>query len=117
MTYSEEHATRALEIIENLSPLVSHRPEYDELIAILLDSSRWHEAHSLFDQIRMSITLPFEREKISGLDSLFVYVAENAAKTVYNCSGSLAPFDEDSFEWLLKCERQFLEEVGRQSKI
>ena len=112
MTYTAEHAARALAIVESLSPSVRHQSEYDELIAILRDSSRWHEAHALFNRIRVNITLPFEREKISELDSLFVYVAENAAKTAYNCSGRSAPFDNDSFDWLLKCERQFLEEVG-----
>jgi len=56
--------------------------------------------------------LPFEEEQRSDLDSLFCYVAENAAKTAYNCSGCEGAFDEDGFEWLLKCAEEF----GRRSE-
>ena len=116
MTYTAEHAKRALVIVERLLPTVRYQSEYDRLIEILRDSNRWNESHALFSQIRVNITLPFERKKVSGLDSLFVYVAENAAKTAYNCSApsapfdnnNPAPFDDDSFEWLLKCEKSFL---------
>lgn len=108
MLYTPEHAERARAIVERLLPHVSPRPEYRELLEILGDSTRWAEAHSLFCDIRGNITLPFEKREKDGLDSLFVYVAENAAKTAYNCSGEPAPFDDDSFDWLLKCEKDFL---------
>lgn len=112
MNYNPDHAARALEIMERLSPLVSRRDEYHELIAILRDPQRWNEAHALFTRIRVNITLPSEDRKKSDLDAYFVYVAENAAKTAYNCSGCSAPFDEDSFDWLLKCEKQFIEKLA-----
>jgi hypothetical protein len=95
--------------MEELSPHVEPREEYSELIAILQDPARWKEAHAQFRKIRVNITLPFERSKREGLDYLFVFVAENAAKTAYNCSGETCPFDNDSFEWLLRCQREFLE--------
>jgi hypothetical protein len=107
MDYEPQHAARALAIMEHLSPLVSPRAEYRELIVILRDPHRWKDAHVLFNKIRVSITLPSESHQKQGLDAYFVYVAENAAKTAYNCSGCPAPFDEDSFEKLLKCEKQF----------
>ena len=107
MDYKPEHAAQALAIMERLSPLVSARAEYRELMAILRDSHRWKEAHALFNKIRVKLTLPSESRKKQDLDSYFVYVAENAAKVAYNCSGCPAPFDEDSLEWLLKCEKEF----------
>ncbi len=108
MDYTAEHALQALEIIERLLPHVRPNSLYDELVAILRNPPRWHEAHELFSLIREDITLPYERKSKDDLDSFFVYVAENAAKTAYNCSGRPAPFDEDSFGWLLKCEKEFL---------
>ena len=107
MLYKPEHATEALAIIERLSPLVSPRTEYRELVAILREPARWNEAHALFRRIRVNITLPSESHKKQDLDAYFAYVAENAAKTAYNCSGCPAPFDDDSFEWLLRCEKDF----------
>lgn len=107
MQYTPEHAVRALAVLERLYPLVSPRAEYDELLAILREPSKWKEAHSAFTKIRMNVTLPSESGQRRDLDSCFVYVAENAAKTAYNCSGSSAPFDNDSFEWLLRYEKQF----------
>src|SRR5689334_6121269 len=87
MKYTREHAAKAREIITRLMPLVAPRPEYDELVAILEAPSRWHEAHEHFSRIRTRITLPAEKEKAWTLDRLFARVAENAAKTAYNCSG------------------------------
>jgi hypothetical protein len=107
MEYTPEHASKALEIVESLLPLVRPRAKYDELEEVLRDPGRWHEAHDLFSKIRVNITLPSERKRISDLNSLFIYVAENAAKTAYNCSGRPAPFDDDSFDWLLKCADEF----------
>jgi hypothetical protein len=112
MNYRPEHAERALEIIERLLPVVSPRAEYLELIAVLRAPHRWKEAHALFSKIRVNITLPSESHKKQDLDAYFVYVAENAAKTAYNCSGCSAPFDEDSFERLLSYEKQFTEKLN-----
>ena len=109
MNYKPEHAARALEILDELLRLVTPRAEYDELVEILRDSSRWSEAHDQFNAIRVNVTLRDEVYGKSDLDSLFAYVAENAAKTAYNCSGCSAPFDNDSFEKLLRCREAFLE--------
>ena len=109
MRYTPDHASRALQIVEALLPRVSPRPEYRELVEVLRQPARWHEAHALFNKIRVNITLPTESHRKSDLDSLFVYIAENAAKTAYNCSGRSAPFDADSFDWLLRCEQHFLD--------
>ena len=111
MHYTPEHAARALGILESLLPMVTPRPEYDGLVAILRDPSRWRDAHDQFSAIRVNITLKNETYGKSDLDSLFAYIAENAAKTAYNCSGCSAPFDNDSFDWLLRCQQKFLDAV------
>ena len=98
-----------------LSPRVPKRKEYLDLIAILEKPARWKEAHDQFSQIRTQITLTFERQKKKGPEAHFVFVAENAAKTAYNCSGEPAPFDNDSFEWLLRCEQEFLSELKKEA--
>src|SRR5687767_11838817 len=85
MRYTPEQVSRALSIVEALLPKVSPRQEYGELVEVLREPARWHEAHALFNKIRVNITLPTESHRKSELDSLFVYVAENAAKTAYNC--------------------------------
>jgi hypothetical protein len=107
MNYTPQHAEKALEIIVDLIPRISPRPEYSELVAILQEPSRWKEAHAHFNKIRVNITLPSEAHRKKTLDDYFTYVAENAAKTAYNCSGESGPFDNDSFDRLLRCKEQF----------
>lgn len=108
MNYTDLHAEQALEIFERLLPRVAARPEYNELADILRRPDRWHEAHALFNRIRVNITLPTEASRGRSLDDAFVYIAENASKTAYNCSGRSAPFDNDSFSRLLRAEENFL---------
>jgi hypothetical protein len=113
MKHIPEHAARALEIMVRLLPQVAFREEYGELISILREPKRWKEAHAQFSKIRVNITLPSEAHQRKTLGSYFVYVAENAAKTAYNCSGESAPFDDDSYEWLLRAEKEFLEQAAQ----
>jgi len=115
MRYTPQHAAQALEIIRRLLPYVTEREEYRDLISILGNPTCWKDAHDQFSKIRTNITLPFEREKRTDLDAFYVFVAENAAKTAYNCSGEPAPFDSDSFRWLLRCEKEFLEKMKNEA--
>ena len=112
MKYTPQHAAQAVDILERLLPAVEPKPEYFELVAVLKSPHRWKEAHGLFSKIRVNITLPSESHKQETLNDCFVYVAENAAKTAYNCSGESAPFDNDSFQRLLKCEEDFLKKLN-----
>jgi len=116
MKYTPKHAADALEIMDRLLPQVTFREEYGQLISILREPTRWKEAHEQFSKIRVNITLPSEAHCLTSLNSYFVYVAENAAKTAYNCSGEPAPFDDDSYEWLLKCEKEFLEQATKRNR-
>ena len=108
MKYTTQHAAKALEVMRRLLPHVAERREYLDLIAILETPERWKEAHDQFSTIRVQITLPNEQKKKQDSEAYFACVAECAAKTAYNCSGEDAPFDDDSFEWLLRCESEFL---------
>jgi hypothetical protein len=111
--YTPAHAAAALDIMKRLLPFVSQYPEYHELIAILSQASRWREAHDHFTKIRVNITLPSDSRGENGLDAYFIEVAENAAKTAYNCSGAPAPFDNESYERLLLAETAFLEILAK----
>jgi hypothetical protein len=111
--YTPAHAEAALGIMERLLPHVTQHPEYSKLIEILTTPSRWREAHAHFTKIRVNITLPSDARKERGLDAYFINVAENAAKTAYNCSGEPAPFDEESFERLLAAEQSFLDALSQ----
>ena len=115
MTYTKEHALKALEIVQSFLPYVTQRDEYVELIQVCNDERRWSEANEVFSRIRTNITLPFEKENPRELDHKFVYIAECAAKTIYNCSGSPAPFDEDSYDWLLRLAEDFKKVLERMS--
>ena len=111
-SYTPADAAVALDIMQRLIPHVAPHEEYSELIEILGTPSRWPEAHRHFTKIRVNITLPSDARKEKGLDAYFINVAENAAKTAYNCSGEPAPFDEESFERLLRAEKLFLEALN-----
>lgn len=111
--YAPAHAATALAIMQRLIPHVTPHKEYSELIKILRKPSRWPEAHRHFTKIRTNITLPSDAREEKGLDAHFINVAENAAKTAYNCSGKPAPFDHDSFERLLCAEKLFLAALER----
>ena len=115
MKYTAQHAARALDIVQRLLPHVSPRDEYPDLVSILQSPSRWKEAHEQFSKIRTRITIPAEKTAEWSLERLFAQVAENAAKTAYNCSGESAPFDLASFDRLLQAEAEFLERMKNEA--
>ena len=76
------------------------------VLELARDSARWKLAHDAFSAVRQ-LTLAAERQPIGKLDHYLLYVAENAAKVIYNASGSSAPFDEDCGAWLVRCAKEF----------
>ena len=111
--YLPSHAATALDILQRLLPHVTPHIEYTKLMEILAAPARWKEAHAHFSKIRVNITLPSDARKERGLDAYFINVAENAAKTAYNCSHEPAPFDEQSFDCLLAAEGAFLDALAQ----
>ncbi len=69
------------------------------LIEIAPDRQRWSQGHALFQAIRQK-TLKADREGDELASSQYAF-EEICAKTLYNLSGSSAPFDADSAFWVL----------------
>jgi hypothetical protein len=73
----------------------------DTLLALdgmAAEQDQWRGGHDLFGRIR-SKTLVAERSG-DRLKSVQYYFEEVCAKTLYNLSGSPAPFDKDSPDWI-----------------
>jgi hypothetical protein len=85
----------------------------DELLNLAAQPRRWNQANEAFYQVR-EITLFAEREphKLDRRLRSMLYVAENAAKVIYNASGPEEPFDHDAGWWLAPCLQHFLTVVG-----
>lgn len=81
------------------------------VIEIAHDQARWKRGHDIFDAIR-DLTLAEERSHAGGVVyECLLFVAENAAKIVYNASGKPAPFDEDCGDWLVYCLWDFVKAI------
>lgn len=90
---------------EALAACLDAVPGHDELsqvVRIGQDRGRWAEAHLAFNSVR-TLTLKSERETQDSSDPHYVilFVAENAAKVIYNATSPPDPFDDDSAAWLL----------------
>ena len=117
--YPQKCGFQAAEIVTRLIPSVTMRPEYRLLVDVLTHPGRWHEAHDVFDSIRRTVTLVRERDKrpYTTADDFFIYIAENAAKTAFNCVATDALFDDDSYDYLLALERDFVARGFADSKF
>jgi hypothetical protein len=83
---------RLIAIFANKSP---DRMTLDELNDMLKDRSKWEKAHDLFNRIRK------KNLEVGGqLESQYSF-EEACAKTLYNLTQPLAPFDSDSPYWIL----------------
>ncbi|MDB5702108.1 MAG: hypothetical protein JWL66_2307 [Sphingomonadales bacterium] len=71
----------------------------DGLSKIASDRGKWVEGHSLFQDIRQKT---LRAEKRGDPLAMAQYAFEEiCAKTLYNLSGSAAPFDADSAFWVV----------------
>ena len=94
-----------------------------ELLSLADSPSEWHRAKSIFNRIRDELlaveeVVGEEECHTSTYDPLLImlYVAENAAKVMYNATNPTDPFDEDSGWWLAQCLMQYLDCV-KQPKL
>lgn len=77
---------------------------------IASDRERWAGAHSLFQEIRQKT---LKAEKAGDPATLAQYAFEEiCAKTLYNLSGSTAPFDADSAFWIVPLGVALGREIG-----
>jgi hypothetical protein len=107
--------TWAADILELACPYVSVVPAHVQaVIDIARDAKRFREAHAAFSAVRR-LTLDEEKSHAGGTayESL-LFVAENAAKVVYNASGEPAPFDHECGHWLVGCLRHLVDAIGSQ---
>jgi len=81
-----------------------------DLLKLAGEPDRWSEGHDAFSAIR-KLTLAEERQPTRRAYNVLLLLAEGVAKTVYNASGSTAPFDEDAPWWIAACARSLVDAV------
>ena len=86
-------------LIELFAGRCKDRETLDELAKMVADHAQWTKGHALFDRIRQK-TLLAERGRDYALGAQYLF-EEICAKTLYNLSGSSAPFDADSPYWIV----------------
>lgn len=91
-------ATNGLSICCN----ITSNPPREVIQVIRTGCGKWRDAHAAFDAVR-ELTLKAEQHPRANNDveQLLLYVAENAARVIYNASTPDDPFDVDSMAWLL----------------
>jgi len=99
MQPSFDIAAQIAELIAAFEPACSDRETLAELQRISANPDLWSGSHGLFQRIRNK-TLRAERERNEPAVCQYAF-EEVCAKTLYNLSGSPAPFDADSSEWVL----------------
>ena len=81
-----------------------------DVIELASEPAKWQLAHSAFSAVR-ELTLAADSRLIKNITNRLLYVAENAAKVIYNASRSSAPFDRDSGAWLVRCAKEFADSI------
>lgn len=74
---------------------------------------RWRNGHTAFSQVRR-LTLQAEARRDEDTTHYLLYVAENAAKVIYNASDPVDAFDKDSGAWLVRCAYDFAARHGNE---
>jgi hypothetical protein len=97
-------------LIELFVERCKDRGTLDELAAVAADRSRWSKAKKLFDRIRQK-ALVAKRAADRTLAAQYLF-EEVCAKTLYNLSGSPAPFDADSPYWIVPNALALARRVG-----
>ena len=110
----EQQVARAKAVLDLCRSRVSAVPAVDHVAALAADPARWVEAHAAFSAVR-DLTLREERNRSSDAYRALLYVAEIAAKIIYNASGASAPFDSDSAWWLASNTRTFVQALNDES--
>lgn len=74
------------------------------------DSSKWHDAHRVFDRVRRR-TLEAIAAKDRMREGQYMF-EEICLKSLYNETDTVAPFDSDSPHWIVKCAIGYARQVG-----
>jgi hypothetical protein len=108
------HPTNIITALQGMfsvfEPLCEDTQSLRALAIMAADRDRWRDAHSLFQSIRQK-TLAAEK-KGDELGLAQYAFEEICAKTLYNLSGSPAPFDADSAFWVIPLATQLGAKLG-----
>lgn len=86
-------------LIDLFTTRCSERSTLNELRDMANNADSWHRAHDLFSRIRLK-KLNAARQRDMQTEYQY-HFEEVCAKTFYNLSGSAAPFDADSPDWII----------------
>ena len=86
-------------LIDLFAAKCSDRSTLDDLRRMVDDVNSWPQAHNLFTRIRRK-TLEVGENGDARARCQYLF-EEVCAKTLYNLSGSTAPFDADSPDWIV----------------
>jgi len=103
---SEASVAHAIgEMVDYFLPYCTDTKTLTELKTMASDRAHWRRGHDLFDRIRNK-TLKADRRGDVRLQYQYSF-EEICAKTLFNLSGSPAPFDDDSPIWVIPIALQF----------
>ena len=111
------HPTNIIAAMQDLfgvfEPLCEDNQSLRALAAMAADRGCWPDAHNLFQSIRQKTLAAGKKGDELGLAQ---YAFEEiCAKTLYNLSGSPAPFDADSAFWVIPLATQLGAKLGLKS--
>jgi hypothetical protein len=81
-------------------------PPVQRLLTIAADPVRWHEARTVFQQLRTQRMMVND-----GRTRLLLELAEEAAEVIYNATGPPDPFDADSGADLAMAVRRYVDDA------
>ncbi|WP_404307686.1 hypothetical protein [Neorhodopirellula lusitana] len=107
---SETSVANAIgEMVDYFLPHCDDTKTLIELKTMAADRKCWRLGHDLFDRIRNK-TLKADRKSDARLQHQYSF-EEICAKTLFNLSGSPAPFDDDSPFWVIPIALQFADHL------
>jgi hypothetical protein len=106
-----ERAVRATAVLARCRDAWPPVPELERVVGIGRLRWRWYEAHEAFQAVRQ-LTLQEGRSPTSTAYARLLIVGELAAKTIFNASNTMAPFDADTPWYLASAARRFVDAVG-----
>lgn len=98
------------DLFDVFEPLCDDAESLQALSAMASNLGRWRDANMLFQGIRQK-TLAAEKEGDELRLAQYAF-EEICAKTLYNLSGSPAPFDADSAFWVIPLATQLGAKLG-----
>jgi hypothetical protein len=110
----QQQVARARAVLEICRTHWPRIPQVDRVATLAAEPARWVEAHAAFGAVR-ELTLREERTPTNHVYEALLFVAEIAAKAIYNASKAPAQFDHNSPWWLPRNARDFVRALGDES--